>query len=354
VGLRRGCGSQLLAGFIGAALCVGLSALDVIPAAQRSDAVQLSSKILPLSSATPSENRVGFLAYRGGLEITSPDARFGGWSGLLVSADGSHLLSQSDEGHWLRARLSYAKSGNLAGIADAQLADMHGIDGSPLKSKLEADAEGLAALTDKGPDGPVAVSFERDARVWRYDLSGSLETPGTNIPTPDDIKTLDFNSGLEGITRLAPNTLIAVAETPQIRGEDHSAWMIPISGQKPGARIAGLSVKHHDPYEISDAAMSPSGRSLYLLERHYFGPLRGVVVAVRRIDASTIKSGARLDGSEIARFTMHENIDNMEGLALRRDKSGKTLLYMISDNNYNLMLQRTVLLMFEVEDDPRS
>ena len=27
---------------------------------------------------------------------------------------------------------------------------------------------------------------------------------------------------------------------------------------------------------------------------------------------------------------------------------GKTLLYMISDDNYNLMLQRTVLLMFEV------
>jgi hypothetical protein len=38
----------------------------------------------------------------------------------------------------------------------------------------------------------------------------------------------------------------------------------------------------------------------------------------------------------------------MEGLALRRDANGKTLLYMISDDNYNLMLQRTVLLMFEV------
>ncbi|MFL6690330.1 MAG: esterase-like activity of phytase family protein [Alphaproteobacteria bacterium] len=354
MGLRRGCGSRLLAGFVGCGLCAGLGALDVIPTAQRSDAVQLSSKILPLSSATPSENRVGSLTYRGGLEITSADARFGGWSGLLVSADGSHLLSQSDEGHWLRARLSYAKSGNLAGIADAQLADMQGADGAPLKSKLEADAESLAALTEKGPDGQVGVSFERDARVWRYDLSGSLETPATNIPTPDDIKTLDFNSGLEGLTRIAPNTLLAVAEIPQIRGEDHSAWMIPISGQKPGTHFARLSVKHHNPYEISDAAMSPSGRSLYLLERHYFGPFRGVVVAVRRIDASTIKPAARLDGPEIARFTMHENIDNMEGLALRRDTSGRTLLYMISDDNYNLMLQRTVLLMFEVEDDPRS
>ena len=47
---------------------------------------------------------------------------------------------------------------------------------------------------------------------------------------------------------------------------------------------------------------------------------------------------------------MRENIDNMEGVALRREKDGKTLLYMISDDNYNLVLQRTVLLMFEVAD----
>jgi hypothetical protein len=75
-----------------------------------------------------------------------------------------------------------------------------------------------------------------------------------------------------------------------------------------------------------------------------------VVVAVQRIDASAVKPGARLNGEEIAHFTMHENIDNMEGMALRRDGGGHTLLYMISDDNYNLVLQRTVLLMFEVTD----
>ena len=73
-----------------------------------------------------------------------------------------------------------------------------------------------------------------------------------------------------------------------------------------------------------------------------------ISVSVRRVDIASVKPGARLDGEEIAKFTMHENIDNMEGLALRRDASGKTLLYMISDDNYNLTLQRTVLLMFEV------
>ena len=41
------------------------------------------------------------------------------------------------------------------------------------------------------------------------------------------------------------------------------------------------------------------------------------------------------------------NIDNMEGLAVRRGPKGETLLYMISDNNFS-PFQRTVLLMFEL------
>ena len=313
------------------------------------DAVELKYKVLPLSSAKLKETQVGALRYRGGLEITSPDGRFGGWSGLLVSADGEHILSQSDEGHWLRATLSYDKNGNLAGIAEGQLADMQAQDGSKLGPKLEADAEGLAALTDKGLYGPVAVSFERDARIWRYDVTSSLDVPPTEIPAPKDIRTLDFNSGLEGLTQFSPDLLFTVAETPQIRGNDHPAWLVPIPGRKNAGFAAQLSVVHHDPYEISDAAMSPDRSQLYLLERHYFGPVRGVVVAVRRVAASDVKPSARLGGNEIAQFTMHENIDNMEGLALRRDSHGKTLLYMISDDNYNLVLQRTVLLMFEVE-----
>jgi len=314
-----------------------------------SDDVELQYRALPLSSANLKETRVGALIYRGGLEITSSDPRFGGWSGLLVSADGSHMLSQSDEGHWLRVAVRYDRRGNLASLADGHLADMEGLDNGRLKPKTEADAEGLAALSDKGPDGPVAVSFERDARIWRYDVGASLDAVPTDIAAPEDIKTLDFNSGLEGLTRISPTTLFTVAETPQVRGSDHPAWLIPIPGEKSTQPFQRLAVRHHEPYEISDSAMSPDRHWLYLLERHYYGPVRGVVVAVRRVEALAIKPGARLEGSEIARFTMHENIDNMEGLALRREANGKTLLYMISDDNYNLLLQRTVLLMFEVD-----
>jgi hypothetical protein len=324
-------------GFVAAAF-----AAETLP-----DAVALTAKPIPLSSADLKESRVGQLLYRGGLEITSPDARFGGWSGLVVSADGAHLLSQSDEGHWLRAHLVYDKSGRLAGIDGGQLADMQDLDGGKPMPKQEGDAEGLAALSDKGPDGPIAVSFERDHRIWRYDLSRSLDVKPAVVPAPEAIKKLDFNSGLEGLTMLKPHSLLAVAETAQAANGDMPAWLVAFDGKDAGVEYGALGVKPHAPYEISDAAMGPDGRDLYLLERHYFDPIRGVVIAVRRIDAATVKAGARLDGEEIAQFTMHENIDNMEGLSLRR-AGGKTLVYMISDDNYNHALQRTVLFMFEL------
>jgi len=44
---------------------------------------------------------------------------------------------------------------------------------------------------------------------------------------------------------------------------------------------------------------------------------------------------------------MDANIDNMEGIAVRRGTNGETLLYMISDDNFSAR-QRTLLLMFEL------
>jgi hypothetical protein len=39
----------------------------------------------------------------------------------------------------------------------------------------------------------------------------------------------------------------------------------------------------------------------------------------------------------------------MEGIAARRDAAGRTLIYLLSDDNYSI-LQRTLLLMFELSD----
>ena len=60
---------------------------------------------------------------------------------------------------------------------------------------------------------------------------------------------------------------------------------------------------------------------------------------------------ARARGSQgdvLANLSFQDsNIDNMEGLAVRRGANGETLLYMMSDNNFS-RFQRTLLLMFEL------
>ena len=335
--------SLLTAALLGAVLaaCASDAITPALP-----DGIAITAQRIPLSSQDPKERNVGHLLYRGGLVLTSTDKRFGGWSGLRISDDGQHLLSQSDESHLLKADLSYDKHGNLAGIANGQLADLEDLDGKPMTGK-QGDAEGLALLTPQGINGPIAISFERDNRVWEYDISKSLDVKPTPVAMPDAIKSLQFNLGLESLVLFRPDTLLGIAETPQDANGDHPAWLVSAPGQT-AAVTGALGVKFDTPYEISDAALSPDGKYLYLLERHFYDMVRGIVIAVRRVDAADVKPGARLDGEEIANFTLKENIDNMEGISLRTGAHGETLLYLISDDNYN-PIQRTLLLMFEVQ-----
>ena len=88
------------------------------------------------------------------------------------------------------------------------------------------------------------------------------------------------------------------------------------------------------------------GGDILVLERRYT-LIGGVAALLRRLPQESIRRGARLDGAEIARLQPPLNVDNMEGIAARRDGDGGTLIYLLSDDN-NSVLQRTLLLMFEL------
>ena len=63
--------------------------------------------------------------------------------------------------------------------------------------------------------------------------------------------------------------------------------------------------------------------------------------------AHPVRAGETLLEADLA----HE-IDNMEGLAISRDASGTAILTLISDDNFNTALQRTLLLQFAYPGDP--
>jgi len=101
-------------------------------------------------------------------------------------------------------------------------------------------------------------------------------------------------------------------------------------------------------FNITDAAGLADG-SLLVLER-YFRWTEGVKMRLRHIPAAEIAPGARITGRTLLQADSSFEIDNMEGLAVHGAASGRRCCRLISDDNFNHFLQRTVFLQFTLHD----
>jgi hypothetical protein len=247
--------------------------------AARAEPVEVRSSRIPLYPDRPQDTRAGNLIYRGGLVLSSSDSRFGGWSDLAVSADGSEVLALSDAGRWLKARLSYGTSGNLIQLTKADIAPLLDPEGQPIPGR-DSDAEGLSLERTGDLNGPVIVSFEGNVRIWRYDLSRGLNAGPTNVPVGDWVKRLHGNNQLEAVTIWKPDTVIAFGESKVNEGDDLLGALEAYPGDG-RAHTRMLSVVPHDPFSITGVANAPDG-GLYLLERRFTLP-GGVGAEVRHI-----------------------------------------------------------------------
>ncbi|HEY6552208.1 MAG TPA: esterase-like activity of phytase family protein, partial [Vicinamibacteria bacterium] len=101
-------------------------------------------------------------------------------------------------------------------------------------------------------------------------------------------------------------------------------------------------------YRPSDMARLPSG-DMVVLERAY-NPDRGIVgVRLRRVSRKGVKAGAKLQSTLIAELAPPLSVDNFEGIDAVRGQNGETLIYIVSDNNFRTGDQRTLLLMFALD-----
>jgi len=314
-------------------------------------AVTVDAKpISGFSVRAPGQRRFGMVEYLGGLELTSSHKDFGGFSAIRVEPDGQHFVSLTDRGWWLTGRIAY-DHGRPTGIADARMAPILGPDGRTLKARGWYDTESLAER-----DGWLYVGIERVNRIVRFDFArcgfraraaeyaASGRTVYGNLPSNKGFEALTFaprDSKLAG-------TLIAFSERGLDADGNLRAFLI---GAAPGdAGIAEFSVKRRDNFDISDSATLPSGDVL-LLERR-FSWWSGLAMRLRRIAISAIAAGALVDGSDLlsADFLGYR-IDNMEGLSIHTDANGAVVLTLVSDDNFNHFLQRTVLLQFRLVDE---
>jgi hypothetical protein len=302
------------------------------------------------SRTSPNQRRFGALDYLGGLVLTSTHKDFGGFSGIRVEPDGKHFVSLSDRAWWLTGRIVY-DGDRPSGIADARMAPMLGPDGRTLKARGWYDTESLAER-----DGALYVGIEGVNRIVRFDFArcgfrarAAEYAAGARAA----YSHLPKNKGLEALTfaprggRLA-GPLLAFSE----RGLDPSgnlkAFLI---GAGPNGAVTAeeFSVRRRDDFDISDSATLPGGDVL-LLERR-FSWWSGLAMRLRRIALSGIAPGALVDGTDLVSADMSSQIDNMEGLSVHTGADGAVILTLISDDNFNHFLQRTVLLQFRLPEE---
>jgi hypothetical protein len=327
-------------------LWLAAALLTALPARAEEEALTVRS--MPVKSFTMFSQLVTFggLEWRGGLELTSADERFGGLSSLELSRDGSSLLAVSDRGFWLKAELHYT-DGHLSGLANPVMAPILSPDGRPNKGKIRSDAEALAGWEPGRIDGKVIVGFESRARAGLFDLGKNgfkarfrdLKLPRVAVKGPP-------NQELESIGRFATGPLagsiIAISELNKNDNGDIRAFV-----WGGGRKTFEFGVKQFEDYAITDLAILPDGDILTVERSFSTTTLPGM--AIRRIRTGEIVAGGAVTPVLVFSGRMpFYRIDNMEGIAVS-ELNGETRVTVVSDNNYRPQFQRTLLLQFALK-----
>jgi len=306
------------------------------------EAVRVFAHPLALQPDSPGRVSVGRLGYRGGIELRSRHKRFGGISGLEVSADGRRLHAVSDVGRWITGRLGYDKRGWLSGLTGVRMGRLPR-PGRGAVTWRQRDAESLARL----PDGRFAVGFEGDPRIWVYPKS---RTPFAANPrglrVPKGLEFASRNAGLEALTALANGRLFALAEDLPANGGttvgSHAAWVQTRRGW------TALAYDRRSVWRPTGAATFPPGTrhagDVLVVERALF-LFAGFQARIMHLPRAAIAPGRTMKPVELATLASPMTVDNFEGIAARRGAEGETLIYLVSDDNFRAG-QRTLLLMF--------
>jgi hypothetical protein len=300
--------------------------------------IAVRSTAVPLDPRDPAVTRVGKLEYRGGLHLTSDDKRFGGLSALSVSGDGAQLTAVTDQGGWFTAHIAYDERGWLKEVSDARIGLLHTPAGRPLATKEFQDAESLARL----PDGSMIVGFERAHRLWKYP-AGENPLAGKPWPmrVPNNLYKAPPNGGIEALGSLWDGRLFALTEY-WIEKDAVRGWLGGGAGWWP------IGYKFEGAFRPSDAAVMPND-DLAVVERAY-NPNRGITgIRIAHVRTEQLRKGAKLQGEILAELKPPLTLDNFEGITSRADAEGRTLFYLVSDNNFNAE-QRTLLLLFALAD----
>jgi hypothetical protein len=338
---------------VAAASLAAVIAVAQKPGADVSEPYEIEVLATPLESfwkdAAPAP-ATPHLEWRGGLVLTSPSPSFGGWSGLLMDPNGKGFLALSDAGAWMTGKIAY-DAGRPHSLTATRVGPLRDAEGKPLNSDQDRDSEAITLASGTLAKGTAYIGFERNSRIGLVDIDDAGVSPMTSmLEMPKE--ALDVgNDGIEAMLTLksGPHAgeLVTFLESPLAGETVHRGW-IWISGEAKPFTIEGIG-----DYGITDAAGLDDG-SVLLLERR-FRPTDGVRIRLRRLPADAVAPGSVAKGEVLLEADGKQaEIDNLEALAVSKSEAGDTVLTIMSDDNFNHVLQRTLLLQFTLKDAPAA
>ncbi len=308
--------------------------LAALPAHAQDEFLPLTTPV-ELGAGEP-DREVGELVFRGGVEIAPDKANIGGISGLEWW-DGQ-LYAVSDDGRWI-VMTPEEVAGRLVDVSLVRIGDLRDDKGGKLRGKTSGDAEAVTRLAT----GEWLVAFERDHRIMRHaELSGPA-TGREAGAAPLIAAITDANGGIETLAAydgglLACGEWVDPARPNCLRITSAGAQAFHLPAPAGIAEVGGVP---------TDAACKADG-TCYVLFRSYVRDEGNRAAIVELPPAGT-------EPKVLAVFTPPLLLDNFEGLAVQEDR-GVTLLYMISDDNFNNCetslragCQRTLLMKFAVK-----
>lgn len=261
--------------------------------------------------------------FAGGIELVLEDASPLHSLSDLKLLDGEDFVSVSDAGDLVRGRLRLDSAGRLTGLEALGFRRLTLLDGTPIQTKADGDAEGLAI----NARGDLLVSFERNHRLWNYGDPRRPAPVPVAVRSPDTVFPL--NDGMEGIA--------AGPAGWRVSGESGGVWDCTavrcVVVVEPGAPIPD------GDYRITGMDRDPAG-GWFVVQRSYSPPVDARARVRRMADDGSL-------GPVLIELKLPGTTDNFEGVAVTTVQ-GATRLYILSDDNNN-STQRTLLLAFDVE-----
>lgn len=297
------------------------------PVVDRSQAASARPLIYPV-------DRKGSLRFVAGWRLTSRNSLFGGFSALAYRGDGRFLLI-GDNGQM--TRLTLGADGSVSGVGIKPLPT------PPRSPKRKAFTDAEALVLDPAT-GKLWVALEGINQVWRIDAAMTRVESRRRSPA---LYRWPANRGPEAMVRLKDGRTILFSE-----GEDRNDY-----GTEGLVYVDDPAVPGKPPLlfyydaagkgQVSDAAPLPDGRILLVHRKLGLDPLFTTTLAI--VDPADIRKDAVV--RSVAIGTVPEPLrENYEGAAVTVE-GGKTILWLVADDNFNSW-QRSLLLKFELVDLP--